>query len=185
VLGNGLFETRMGTTWKRAAGLFGQLHIETLGYASASDHMILYAATCGGVEPATSSAAAETRRGLLAAASRVVDAGVYRYVVAKSRMTLALRGLTTKGTIKLGKRVTAKGLATPRVLAGGKVKLQVQRWARRWVTVKTVLRTIGSSGAYSWSYKPAKKGSYRVWSTLAKTATHMAAKTTWHTFKVK
>ena len=74
---------------------------------------------------------------------------------------------------------------TPSALAGGQVKIQVQRWAHRWVAVKTVLRAIASKGTYSWSYKPAKRGSYRLRVTLAKTATHMAATMSWHGFKVR
>lgn len=67
---------------------------------------------------------------------------------------------------------------TPSVLAGGKVKVQVQRWAHRWATVKTVLRTIGSSGAYGWSYKPAKRGSYCLRATVVKTTANTAVGTT-------
>lgn len=40
-------------------------------------------------------------------------------------------------------------------------------------------------GAYSWSFTPKKKGTYRVRATIAKTADHPAAKSDWHTVKVK
>ena len=113
-----------------------------------------------------------------------MGAGIYRYVVVTPRLTLKLSGLRG-GALRLRRYVTAKGVVTPSVLAGGKVKLQVQRWVHRWVTVKTVLRTIGSSGAYSWRYKPAKKGSYRLRATVVKTATNTAVGTTWRKFKVK
>ena len=46
-------------------------------------------------------------------------------------------------------------------------------------------RTIGASGAYSWKYKPATKGGYRMRATIAKTATNTAAATKWLRFKVK
>ena len=37
----------------------------------------------------------------------------------------------------------------------------------------------------TWAYKPAKKGAYRLQVTIAKTATHVAARTKWLGFKVK
>ena len=38
---------------------------------------------------------------------------------------------------------------------------------------------------YSWKYRPAKKGAYRMQALIAKTAAHTAATTEWLTFKVK
>jgi photosystem II stability/assembly factor-like uncharacterized protein len=106
-------------------------------------------------------------------------------VVVTPKVTLKLSGLK-KGSLKLGKRVTVTGKVTPAALAGSKVTLKVQKKkGHKWVTVKTVKRTIGHSGAYSWKYKPAKRGSYRLQATIAKTVTHTAAKTTWRGFKVK
>jgi hypothetical protein len=46
-------------------------------------------------------------------------------------------------------------------------------------------RTISTSGTYGATYKPGKKGSYRIRATMAKTGTNMAGTTTWLTFKVK
>ena len=103
----------------------------------------------------------------------------------RPHLTLKLSGL--KGdALKLGNRLTAKGTATPLSLAGSKVTLTVQcKQGGKWRKAKTVTRTIGASGTYSWKYKPAKKGSYRIQATIAKTATHTAAKTKWLKFKVK
>jgi hypothetical protein len=82
--------------------------------------------------------------------------------------------------------VTAKGKVTPTSLAGSKVKLTVQKKrGARWLTVKSVARTISASGAYIWKYKPAKRGAYHMRATIAKTAAHTAAKTNWRTFRVK
>jgi hypothetical protein len=101
------------------------------------------------------------------------------------QLTLKLSGLR-RGVLKLGKRLTAKGSVTPTSLAGAKVTLTVQRKVGgKWRKVKTVTRTIGASGAYSWKYKPAKKGSYRIRATMPKTATNTAAATKWLKFKVK
>jgi hypothetical protein len=106
-------------------------------------------------------------------------------VVVTPKVTLKLSGLKS-GAMKLGKRVTATGKVTPTSLAGSKVRLTVQKKrGARWVTVKSVARTISASGVYSWKYKPAKRGAYRMRATIAKTAARTAATTKWRTFKVK
>jgi len=182
----GLFlSSNAGDTWTRAAGTLGRLQILALGSAAASDHTILYAATTGGNAGTTSSSVAGLRAAA-STASTMVGAGVYRYVLVPTpKVTLKLSGLK-HGAMRLGRRVTAKGKVTPTSLAGSKVKLTVQRKrGARWVTLKSVKRTISATGAYSWKYKPAKRGAYRMKATLAKTATHTAAKSKWRSFKVK
>jgi hypothetical protein len=100
------------------------------------------------------------------------------------KVTLKLSGLTS-GAMKLGRSVTAKGKVTPTSLAGSKVKLTVQKKrGARWVTVKSVARTISASGAYSWKYKPVTRGAYHMRATIAKTAAHTAARTKWRSFRV-
>ena len=103
-----------------------------------------------------------------------------------AKVTLKLSGLTS-GAMKLGRRVTAKGRVTPTSLAGSQVKLTVQKKrSARWVTLKSVKRTISATGAYNiWKYKPASRGAYRMRATIAKTAAHTAARTKWRPFKVK
>jgi predicted secreted protein len=106
-------------------------------------------------------------------------------VVVTPKVTLKLIGLK-KGALKLGKRVTVMGKVTPATLAGSKVTLKVQKKkGHKWVTLKTVKRTIGHGGAYSWKYKPARRGSYRLQATLGKTTTTTAVTTKWRSFKVK
>ena len=74
----------------------------------------------------------------------------------------------------------------PSALAGGKVSLTVQRRQNgAWRKVKTVLCAVRVGGAFSWTYRPAKRGGFRAQATFAKTATNMAAATKWLTFKVK
>ena len=174
-----------GTTWTSASGTFGSLQILSLAYGETADgRVVLYAATNGGQASASAGTLAGLRAAPIGAASPV-RAGVYRYVVLTPRLTLRLSGLRGGTVLRSGTYLTAKGVVAPSALAGGQVKVQLQRWAHKWVAVKTVLRTIGSKGGYSWSYKPAKKGSYRLRITLAKTATHVAATTSWHSFKVR
>ena len=179
------FSSDAGDSWQRAAGAIGQVQTTALGYADMDGHTIVYAATNGGEARTSGSAAAGTRQAALAATTKLVDAGVYRNVVVVPKLSLKLSGLRGGTILRVGRYVTAKGVVTPSVLAGGQVKLQVQRWAHKWVAAKTVLRTIGSRGTYSWSYKPARKGSYRLRVTLTRTATHIAAGTTWRAFRVK
>jgi len=99
-------------------------------------------------------------------------------------VTLKLSGLTS-GAMKLGKSVTAKGKVTPSSLAGSKVTLTVQERGANWLTVKSVARAISASGAYSWKYKPARRGAYRMRAAIARTTAHAAAMTTWRPFNVK
>jgi photosystem II stability/assembly factor-like uncharacterized protein len=97
-------------------------------------------------------------------------------------VTLKLGGLRS-GATTLGKSVTAKGVAAPAGLTGSKTKLTVQRKnGAKWVKVTSSARTIGASGAYSWKYKPAKRGAYRM---QAKVGTLTVATSPWRTFKVK
>ena len=64
-------------------------------------------------------------------------------------LTLRLSGLKTH-VLKLGKRVTVKGTATPASLAGNKVKLTVQRKQHgKWRTLTRKARTLSRRGAYS------------------------------------
>jgi len=106
-------------------------------------------------------------------------------VVVRPKVTLKLSGLKS-GAMRLGKRVTAKGKVTPTSLARSKVTLTARlKKGAKWIKVKSMARTISASGAYSWKYKPAKKGAYRMRAAIAKTAAHAAAKTKWRPFRVK
>ena len=82
--------------------------------------------------------------------------------------------------------ILAPVAVAPTSLAGSKVTLVVQRkkgGKRR--QVKSTTRTIADDGSYSWKYKPAKRGPYRMRTSSAKTATHAAAATKWRAFKAK
>ena len=106
-------------------------------------------------------------------------------VVVTSKATLKLSGLKS-GALTLGKSVTARGKVTPVSLAGSTVKLTTQlRKNGKWVNVKSVFATSSLTGAYSWKYKPAKKGAYRARATITRTTTCTAATTKWLTFTVK
>jgi hypothetical protein len=184
--GTGLFfSSDVGDTWTPAAGAFGHLQILNLGYADMNGHTILYAATNGGQAGAAKSTAGATSPRAATRVSTPVAAGIYRYVVVNPKVTLKLSGLR-RGALRLGKRVTAKGVVMPTSLAGAKVTLSVQRQHNgKWLKVTSLTRTIGASGTYSRTYKPARKCRYRMRASIAKSGTNMAAKTKWRKFKVK
>jgi hypothetical protein len=101
-----------------------------------------------------------------------------------SKVTIKVSGLSA-GAIKLGKSVTASGVVTP--VHAGKVTITFQRKVgTKWVKMKAVARTSNATtGAYSFKYKPTKKGSWRVQSVLAAAPGFTKAQTAWKTFKVK
>ena len=100
-------------------------------------------------------------------------------------VTLKLSGLKG-GAVKRGGVVTATGAVTPLGLAGSRVTLSVQRkTGATWVELKATFASISPKGKYSWKYKPAKKGTYRMQAMTAKTITLAAATTKWLAFTVK
>ncbi|MGD0998211.1 MAG: GDSL-type esterase/lipase family protein [Thermoleophilia bacterium] len=112
------------------------------------------------------------------------SAASFTVVRVTPKLTLKLSGLK-KGVLKLGRRLTAKGTVTPVSLAGGKVTFTVQRKRDgKWRRVTSLVQTIGAGGACSWKCKPARRGSYRLRATIAKTGTNAAASAAWLTFKV-
>lgn len=107
-------------------------------------------------------------------------------VLVTPTVTLQLNGLK-RGVMKFGARVTAKGKVTPIGLAGDEVTLTAQiKKGAKWFNARTASSGIGlMTGTYRWTYKPAKKGTYRVQAAIAETATNEAAATTWLRFKVQ
>lgn len=101
----------------------------------------------------------------------------------KATITLKL----SSTSIKLHKSVTAKGVLGPASLHGLSVKLTAQRKVgAKWLPAGTKTKaTAAATGAFSWKYTPAKRGSYRLFATIAKTAQHTAAKSPVRSFKVK
>ncbi len=101
------------------------------------------------------------------------------------KLTLKLSGLQ-RGALRLDKTLTAKGTVRPTRLAGSKLTLTVERRSRgAWRKVKSMTAQIAASGAYGRTYKPSKKGSYRIRTRVAETVANTAAATRWRTFKVR
>jgi hypothetical protein len=92
----------------------------------------------------------------------------------------------SKTKFLLGGKVTIKGKVTP-ARPGGIVKLTIQRkisgvW-KNATTVKS--RTLSATSTYSYTYKPLKRGSYRVKASIAATTELAAYTTAYKTWTVK
>ena len=111
-------------------------------------------------------------------------AATFAVTVRKCTATIALTGLKS-GVLKLRRVVTIKGTVKP--AHAGSAKLTIQRKVgAKWVAAKTVTRRMNAtSGAYSYGYKPTRTGTYRVRTSVVKTALYTATTTAYKTFKVK
>jgi hypothetical protein len=89
-------------------------------------------------------------------------------------------------TVTLGARVKASGGLDPVSLAGAAVALRVQRRADgRWVRTRSASVTSGATGDWVWSYRPARRGAYRVRAAVAATVGHTGDVTAWVRFAVR
>jgi photosystem II stability/assembly factor-like uncharacterized protein len=103
----------------------------------------------------------------------------------RSPLTLRLSGLVGS-SLWLGKTLKASGTALPVSLAGSKVTLTLQRKrGAKWVKVKSTARTIAASGSFSWTYKPAARGSYRMRSAMGRVLARPPMASAWVPFKVR
>jgi photosystem II stability/assembly factor-like uncharacterized protein len=98
--------------------------------------------------------------------------------VVKLPVTLRLCGLT-RGDLRLGRRVTARGAVWPTNVLTGVVLTVERRQDGAWRKATSLVRPISSSGAYSWKYGPTARGSYRM-----RAVFWVDAKTKWLPFKV-
>lgn len=103
-------------------------------------------------------------------------------VLATTTITLKM----TPASIKLKKSVKASGAVTPILkLVGVKVGLKAEmKKGTKWVKAKTGSATVSAAGLYTWTYKPTKKGSYRVIATILPAADYLGSTAT-KPFKVK
>jgi hypothetical protein len=103
-----------------------------------------------------------------------------------TQVTTVLTAKAAPTTVKVGKQVTISGTATPAAqLAGAKIAILVNRKVgTKWVKAKAATATASATGAYSWKYKVAKKGSYQVKVSVNAT-TAFTAKSVTKTFKAK
>ena len=106
--------------------------------------------------------------------------------VAPVVVTTTMTAKVAPTTVKLRKSVKVTGIAGPVAsLAGAKVAMKVERKVgTKWIKMKTGTATVSATGAFTWSYKTAKKGAHRVTVSIAKSTTFTAKKLV-KTFKVK
>ena len=99
--------------------------------------------------------------------------------------TVALKVAPT--SIKPKKTVKATGTVTPvATLAGVKVAVKAEmKKGAKWVKAKAASAVVSATGDYTWTYKPAKKGSYRMTASIVATSTYGASTSKVKTFKVK
>ncbi len=90
-------------------------------------------------------------------------------------------------SIKLKKTVKATGSVTSAAdLAGMKVLLKAEiKVGKAWKAAKAGSATVSDAGLYVWTYKPAKKGSYRMTATIKATDDYKGSKSPTKLFKVK
>lgn len=105
-------------------------------------------------------------------------------VSVRPRLTIGL----SRTSLPLGATITVKGRLTP-ARPGGYVKLVFQRKVDGvWRTVVTRSRAVTSYtdySTYSYTYKPLKRGSWRVRASVAATLTLVGYKTSYKSFAVK
>jgi hypothetical protein len=88
-------------------------------------------------------------------------------------------------SIKLHKTVKATGAVTPLDL-GGTVTLTVQmKKSGKFATVRTAKATMAATGKYSFTYKPAKKGTYQIRAVVKATDDFAGSKSKFVRFTVK
>ena len=102
--------------------------------------------------------------------------------VATTTMTLKV----APASVKVKKPVKITGTAGPLpALAGAKVAVKIElKVGKKWVKAKAATAKVDAKGAFTLTYKPAKKGSYQVTATIAKTSS-FTAKTLKKAFKAK
>ena len=89
-------------------------------------------------------------------------------------------------SIKFKKTVKATGIASPAAdLAGVKVVLKAEiKVGSAWKAAKAGTATVSAIGAYTWTYKPAKKGTYRMTASIVATADYKGSKSPSRPFTV-
>ena len=102
--------------------------------------------------------------------------------VVSARLTVRLA--TTSAT--LGKTIRATGVLSPASLAGTAVRLKVRAWrSGEWTTAKTAVVGTKAGGGYAWTYRPSRRGRYRIRAAIAATAAHSAAQSRTVAFTVR
>lgn len=170
-------------------------HPSSTTHPTAIHHVGVACATChvnGTANPPTPAACAPCHNGTAAILAKTTHVAQGCGTTPGCHVTAApfVTKVTLKvapTSIKLRKTVKATGKVTPAgKLVGKKVSITTQRKVRtKWVKITVKTATVKATNAYAWTYKPAKKGTYRMQATIKATATYKASKSVFKTFKVK
>jgi hypothetical protein len=127
-------------------------------------------------------ASAEYRAVYRGAASVVTSAAVTRPAIATASISVArsVRLSARPGVVKKGARVTLAGAVAPTAQQLGEkpavVGVRVERrTAAGWSRVAAATVTAGADGAFSWTWRPKLRGSYRARATVAASSGLLAA----------
>jgi len=118
-------------------------------------------------------------------------------VQVKPKVTLALTKYNSRSgkyyLYKLGRTVYAKGTLKPNHAklgdgtTAGKVRVTAylyKKSTRKWVKVKTALRGLTTTSAYTWSWRPGARGTYRLATTFPSDVDHAAGASPFRYVKV-
>jgi hypothetical protein len=110
-------------------------------------------------------------------------------VQVKPKITLSVTKYNSRSgkyyRYKLGRTVYLRGALTP-VHAGGKVTVTAYRYkaaTRTWAKLKSSVRTLTTKSTYTWSWKPTARATYRVVTTFAGDADHIAGSSVYRYIK--
>ena len=88
--------------------------------------------------------------------------------------------------LRRGAQVRVAGALTPRGLAGARVAITVQRRAgSSWARATSAAVTVAADGSFTWAWRPARQGSYRVRASIPAGVGHAAARSEWDAFRVR
>jgi hypothetical protein len=119
------------------------VQVTAIGYADADGHTILYAATTGG-DPGSAG-------GLAAAASTLVDAGVYRYAQVVRPTSITIKTAATSTYI--GRTVRLDGRVTPEGMIGKNIVVYVMKPGKSYWTYSSNRTSYTHAGSpASWMY---------------------------------
>jgi hypothetical protein len=107
---------------------------------------------------------------------------VHHVAVVTAKPVLTIKVAPT--SIKLKKTVKASGLYFQGATSV-KILVQMKNAKGKWVKVTTKTAKVSTSHAWTLTYKPGKKGSYRLQTSSAAAGSVTAGKTAFKTFKVK
>jgi hypothetical protein len=149
----------------------------------------------GSVKPtATTSYRASWPGGTVDSVAYPPAVGTVRVLV-KPKVTVALTKYSSRQgkyyKYKLGRSVYAKGTVTPNHaklgdgVTAGKVTVTAYRYrSRKWVKVKSSVRTLSTTSAYTWAWRPKYRGTYRWATTFAGDDDHTAATSVYRYVKI-